>query len=296
MTLTDLVQQLLNAITLGGLYALVAIGYTQVYGIIRLINFAHGDLLMVGAYIGLLLFASVHFPWLFSLFLALLLTCMVGILMERSAYRPLRYAPRISLLITAIGVSFLLESGATVLFTGVPRSFIPMIPEMWRGQWKMGEITFPALSVITLGVIVISLLFTFWVIFRTKTGLAMRAIARDFETTMLMGVDANRVITLTFALGSTLAAISGILWAMRFPQIFPLMGVLPGLKAFIAAVMGGIGNVLGAALGGFLLALLEIFIPAFWPGLSGYRDAISFFILIGILLWRPKGLLGSTVE
>lgn len=124
----------------------------------------------------------------------------------------------------------------------------------------------------------------------------MRAIARDFETTMLMGVNANRIISLTFALGSTLAAIGGILWAMRFPQIFPLMGVLPGLKAFIAAVIGGIGNVLGAALGGFLLGMLEILIPAFWPELSGYRDAIAFFILIIILLWKPKGLLGSTVE
>ncbi|MHA2610825.1 MAG: branched-chain amino acid ABC transporter permease [bacterium JZ-2024 1] len=296
MSFADLIQQVLNGISLGGLYALVAIGYTLVYGIIRLINFAHGDLLMVGAYSALLLLMGVHLPWSVSIVLAVLITCLTAIVMERIAYRPLRYAPRISLLITAIGVSFFLESGGTVLFTGVPRSYSPVIPEGWRGQWKIGELTFPALSVITIILTVVALGVTFWVIFQTKTGLAMRAIAKDFETTMLMGVDADRVIVITFALGSVLAAIGGILWAMRFPQIFPLMGILPGLKAFIAAVLGGIGNVLGAALGGFLLGILEILIPAFLPGLSGYRDAISFFILIIILLWKPKGLLGSTVE
>jgi len=288
---TLLAQQLINGISLGSLYGLIAIGYTMVYGILRLINFAHGDVMMMGCYFafyGILMFSL---PWWASFFVAIILTAALGILIDRGAYRPVRNAPRISALITAIGVSFFLENLGLVVFGGRPKGF--HVPEMFTGIHEIGGVRVLEMHlwipVITLAVLTAILL----IIYRTRAGRAMRCISMDMETTKLMGVDINRIIAITFAVGSAAAAVGGILWAMRYPQINPLMGIIPGLKAFVAAVLGGIGNVTGAMVGGLLLGFAEILLVAIAPGLAGYRDAIAFAILIVILLFRPTGLLGQ---
>lgn len=263
----------------------------MVYGILRLINFAHGDVMMMGcffAYYGILMFSL---PWQFSFIIAIALTAILGIIIDRGAYRPVRKAPRISALITAIGVSFLLENAGIVVFGGRQKAFFR--PEMFDHIITFHGIRFLNLAIyvpiITLTLLGIILL----IIYRTKVGRAMRCISHDMETTRLMGVDVNRVIAITFAMGSAAAAAGGILWALKYPQINPLMGIIPGLKAFVAAVLGGIGNVGGAMIGGLILGLAEIMLVAIRPDLSGYRDAIAFGILIIILLFRPTGLFGE---
>jgi len=290
----DLLQQLANGVSLGSLYALVAIGYTMVYGIIRLINFAHGDVMMVGcylAYFGVLMF---HMPWQISWIVAIGLTSLLGVSIYVGAYRPLRRAPRISALITAIGVSFLLESLGLVIFGGRPKAF-PRPPILDIGLNLKGVyiMSFTIWIPVIAGVLLLCLVF---LVYKTKVGMAMRAVATDMETTSLMGVNIDRVIAITFAVGSALAAAGGIMWAIRFPQINPYMGIMPGLKAFIAAVFGGIGNIFGAMLGGFLLGMIEILVVAFMPHIAGYRDAIAFAILIAVLLFKPTGLLGEPLR
>jgi len=290
---TILLQQIINGISLGSLYALVAIGYTMVYGILRLINFAHGDLLMFAAYAaiyGMTLFAL---PWTLSFPLAVLLTGVMGILLDRAAYKPLRDAPRISLLISAIGASFLLENLALVMLGGVPKGF-PR-PEVFAKVIEVLGVRVQVLTIYTPLVTLVLLLGLLFIIYRTKVGKAMRAASKDFETTRLMGINLDRIIGITFLLGSMLAAAGGIMWAMKYPQVNPFMGVFPGLKAFIAAVLGGIGNILGAVVGGFLLGLGEILIVALVPGLAQYRDALAFFVLILVLLFRPTGLMGEPI-
>ena len=290
---TLLAQQLINGISLGSLYGLIAIGYTMVYGIIRLINFAHGDVMMMGCYFAFFGIMMFSLPWWASFFVAVILTAALGVLIDRGAYRPVRNAPRISALITAIGVSFFLENLGLVVFGGRPKGF--QVPEMFTGIYDVGGVRVLELHLwiplITLAVLAAILL----IIFRTRAGRAMRCISMDIETTKLMGVDINRIIAITFAVGSAAAAVGGILWAMRYPQINPLMGIIPGLKAFVAAVLGGIGNVTGAMVGGLLLGFAEILLVAIAPDLAGYRDAIAFGILILILLFRPTGLLGQKV-
>jgi len=286
-------QNIANSITLGSLYALIAIGYTMVYGILRLINFAHADLLMVAAYIafyGILLFTL---PWWLAFAIAIALTTLLGVGIEKAAYRPLRNAPRISVLISAIGVSFLLENLGIVVIGARPKSF-PR-PEALVWNVHAGNVSFLSLTVIIPLVTVLLLLLLTYMVQRTKIGIAMRAVSRDFETSSLMAVNVNKVISATFAVGSGLAAGGGILWSMQYPQIDPLMGVFPGLKCFIAAVMGGIGSIPGAMLGGFLLGFCEVFLVGFFPAASGYRDAFAFIILILILLFRPGGILGENV-
>ena len=449
MSVEMFIQHLTNALSLGALYGLIAIGYTMVYGILRLINFAHGDIFMLGAYmvffltisfmpvwvafalallavigiytamqgfskktplwfIGIcvvLLAGTVFFlyqqheiasqaaafiaaggsaadapktpdfrpPWVLAVVFAIGVTSAIGILVDRVAYRPLRDAPRISALISAIGVSFLIENAGVVIFTGMPKPVVqpealvtPILAEVqwltdsvlaidrvvpigpafkwafiallaylvflagknllkknrvWAKVYNVACICVGAYLIVTLAgmeagkvvatgkpvriiplavlvpiasfALVLGLLF---IIYRTKPGLAMRAISRDIETTRLMGVNVNRVIALTFGLGSALAAAAGIMWALRYPQIHPYMGILPGFKAFIAAVFGGIGSIQGAMLGGLLLGFIEIMIIAFFPTLSGYRDAFAFVLLIVILLKKPTGLLGEKLE
>ncbi len=263
----------------------------MVYGILRLINFAHGDVMMVGCYFafyGILLFAL---PWFYSFLLAIVLTALLGILIDRGAYRPVRNAPRISALITAIGVSFLLENLGLVLFGGRPKAFFR--PDIFSGLHVLGDIRILDLHLWTAAITLFLFGSIYVLIYRTKVGRAMRCIAFDMETTRLMGVDVNRIIAVTFAVGSAAAAAGGIMWAMRYPQINPLMGILPGLKAFVAAVLGGIGNVSGAMLGGLILGLIEILLVAVRPEMAGYRDALAFGILILILLFRPQGLMGT---
>jgi branched-chain amino acid transport system permease protein len=286
-----LLQQLINGLSLGSLYALLAIGYTLVYGILRLINFAHGDLLMVAAYLAVMGVGLFSWPWPVAFPLAVGLTGLLGVLLERGAYRPLRRAPRISLLISAIAASFLLENLALVLAGGRPKPF--PVPGAFSGTIIWGGLFIPRLSLLIPLTTALLLAVLFLIIYRTRVGRAMRAIALDLETVSLMGIDVNRIIALTFLLGSLLAGAGGVLWSMKYPQVNPFMGILPGLKAFIAAVLGGIGNVTGAVLGGLLLGLLEVLIVALFPTWAGYRDALAFTLLIALLLVRPTGLLGE---
>ena len=294
MDLLTFLQQLINGLSLGSLYALIAIGYTMVYGILRLINFAHGDLLMVSAYVAVMGVGLFAWPWPLAFGLALILTGLLGVLLERGAYRPLRRAPRISLLISAIAASFLLENLALVIAGGRAKPF--PVPEVCRGAISLSGLFIPRLSFLIPLATGVFLAGLFYIVYRTQVGRAMRAIALDLEMTGLMGIDVNRIIAFTFLLGSLLAGAGGVLWAMKYPQVNPFMGILPGLKAFIAAVLGGIGNVAGAVVGGLLLGMLEIMIVAFVPSWAGYRDALAFALLIVLLLARPTGLLGEALR
>ena len=291
MTLSILLQQLINGISLGSLYGLIAIGYTMVYGILRLINFAHGDVLMMGCYFAFYAILIFSLPWWASFLVAIGLTALLGVAIDRGAYLPVRKAPRISALITAIGVSFLLEHLGLVIFGGRAKPFYR--PPRFGLVFEWGEIRFIALTLWIPLITLFLVLGLLYIVYRTRTGRAMRAISRDMETVRLMGVDVNRITSITFALGSALAAAGGIMWALKFPQIDPYMGIIPGIKAFVAAVLGGIGNVAGAALGGLLLGVLEIMLIALMPSLAGYKDAFAFLILIGILLFRPIGIMGE---
>lgn len=289
-----LIQHFFNALMLGSLYGLIAIGYTMVYGILRLINFAHGDIFMLGAYFVFFGVTVFHMPWALAALFSVVATAAAGMMVDRVAYRPLRSAPRISALISAIGVSFFIENTCLVLFTGIPRP-------MPRLEWLVEVMQFGNIRLLPLMLIVPLVSFALvaallWMLYRTKPGLAMRAISKDIETTRLMGVRIDRIIALTFAIGSALAAAAGIMWALRYPQINPFMGVIPGFKAFIAAVCGGIGSVQGAMVGGLILGFMEIMIVAFFPVLSGYRDAFAFVLLILILFVKPTGLMGERLE
>jgi branched-chain amino acid transport system permease protein len=293
MDAVTFVQQMINGLSLGSLYALIAIGYTLVYGILRLINFAHGDLIMVAAYAAVMGVGLFAWPWLLAFGLAVGLTALLGVLLERGAYRPLRRAPRISLLISAIAASFLLENLALVIAGGRPKPF--PTPEWFAGAIVWGGLYIPRLSLLIPAVTAVLLAGLFLLIHRTQAGRAMRAIAHDLETVSLMGININRIISLAFLVGSLLAGAGGLLWAMKYPQANPFMGILPGLKAFIAAVLGGIGNLAGAVLGGLILGVLEIMIVALFPAWAGYRDALAFGLLILILLVRPTGILGESL-
>ena len=291
MTLTLFLQHLVNALALGSLYALIAIGYTMVYGILRLINFAHGDVFMLGAYLAFYGVALFLLPWWATFLIAIVFTALFGIALERAAYRPLRDSPRISVMISAIGASFLIESLAVVLFGGRPKGVA--VPDVMDVRLALGGVSVMSVSLViplsTFAILGVLL----WVVHRTKTGMAMRAVATDLDAARLQAIDVNRIISFTFGAGSLLAAWGGILWSYKYPQLNPLMGIMPGLKCFIAAVVGGIGNILGAVLGGFLLGVIELMVIAFLPTLSGYRDAFAFVLLIVVLLVKPSGLLGS---
>ncbi len=288
------VQHLLNGLTLGSLYALIAIGYTMIYGILRLINFAHSEIFMLGAYSVFWGVSLLHLPWAVALVFAVVAVAGLGVLVDRVAYRPLRDAPRISALISAIGVSFFLQNLTIVAFSALPR-------EVYRPPWLENVIMMGNVRVLPLTLVVPVLSFLLmlgliYIVYKTKPGLGMRAISKDIETSYTMGVPVNRIIALTFGIGSALAAASGIMWALRYPQLQPIMGVIPGFKAFIAAVVGGIGSIQGAVIGGLGLGLIEIMAVATFPELAGYRDAIAFVMLIGILLVKPTGLLGEKLE
>ena len=295
MTFETFFQHLANAVSLGSLYALIAIGYTMVYGILRLINFAHGDIFMIGAYFAFYLVTMFLMPWWVAFVVAIGLTCVFGIGVERVAYRPLRDYPRISIMISAIGVSFFLENLAIVVFGGRPKAF--PVPEIFNQVLVLGDVSITAVTFVIPVITIIVLFILLFIVNKTKTGMAMRAVSTDIEGARLMAIDVNRIISFTFGIGSLLAAVGGIMWGLKYPQLLPLMGIMPGLKCFIAAVFGGIGNIQGAVLGGFILGFMEILIIAFLPGLTGYRDAFAFILLIVILMVRPSGLLGKhTVE
>jgi branched-chain amino acid transport system permease protein len=294
-------QNFLNGIASGSIYALIALGYTMVYGILKLINFAHGDVFMLGSfmgYYGARMYASVtHQPgapapsWAMAgiiLVFAMLVCGTFGYLNERIAYRPLRSAPRIASLITAIGVSFFLEFGGQFVFGPDPK-FFPTLIEKHRLNF-FGVVT-TSYQVIVLVVALAFMVMLQYIIYGTKFGRAMRAVSFNFETASLMGIPTDRIISTTFILGSVLAAVAGILFGLAYPKIDPLMGIMPGLKAFVAAVLGGIGNVPGAMVGGLIIGVVEAFVAG--SSFSTYRDAIAFVILILILLFRPSGLFGK---
>ncbi len=294
MTLDLFFQHFFNALTLGSLYGLVAIGYTMVYGILRLINFAHGDLLMLGAYFVFYGSSLFMLPWGLAVIVAIIGASFIGILIDKVAYKPLREAPRISALISAIAVSFFIESLSVVIFTGLPKAVHQ--PEWLVEVFMFSNIRIMPLTLIIPFITALLVILLLYIVYRTKPGLAMRAISKDIETTRLLGVNVNKIIALTFGIGSALAAASGIMWALRYPQINPYMGIFPGFKAFIAAVFGGIGSIQGAVVGGLLLGFMEIMVIAFFPSLSGYRDAFAFVLLVAVLLVKPTGLFGKKLN
>ncbi len=291
--LSTYVQHLINGISLGSLYALIAIGYTMVYGILRLINFAHGDVFMLGVYLTYFGLTLTSLPWWLVFLLAPVLTGLAGVILERVAYKPLRGSTRITILISAIGASFLIQNLAIVVFGGRPRAF--PIPKMLNQVIRLRGVSINIVTFIIPAVTILLLIALTYFTKKTKTGLAMRALSKDYEAASLMGIDINKIISITFFMGSFLAAMGGILWGSRYPQLMPLMGSMPGIKSFIAAVVGGIGNITGAVFGGFILGLGEIMLVAFLPRLSGYRDAFAFVLLIVILLIKPSGLMGDKV-
>ncbi len=293
MDFTTFLQQMINGFSLGSMYALIAIGYTMVYGVLRLINFAHGDIMMVGAFLVYLAHAAgLSFPA--AVLVGVLGAILVGVLTDKVAYKPLREAPKISLLITAIGISFFLENLFNVLFGGVPRAF--PAPDYLTQVIHIGKLYLPTTALVIPVVTLLILAGVLWVLYRTKYGMAIRALAFDIPTVKLMGINADGIISLVFALGSALAAVGGIFYAISYPSIDPLMGIIVGLKAFAAAVLGGIGSVTGAVLGGFILGFTEILVVAAFPDLGGYKDAFAFFFLILVLLFRPTGIMGEDLE
>lgn len=295
MTFDVLVQQIANGIVLGSIYALVAIGYTITYGIIRLVNFAHNSIFMLSMYIAFVLINMLHVPWYISFVLVVLFTAFVGAATERVAYHRLRNrgAPGSSMKIAAIGVSYLIENLITVVFSGRPRQF-PQV-ELFTKTIQIGTIRLQRLALIVPVVVFILLIALLFVLNKTKSGLAMRAVSRDAVAARLMGVDVNKTIAFSFALGSGLAAVGAIIWGLRYPTIAPSIGSMPGMKSFIAAVIGGIGNVDGAVVGGFLLGIVEVMLVAFFPALTSYRDALSFAFLVIVLLIKPTGIIGEKI-
>lgn len=297
MDVTQALQLLVLGIALGGIYALIALGYSMVYGVLRLINFAHGDLIMVGAFIGYFVAKSpmaegLPLPVRFGLvFVSAMLGCaMLGVLIERCAYRPIRHQPRLTALITAIGVSLFLEYGGQIVFGATPRQDLPLWLTEQNPLMQIFAVQITDKHLLVLGGTFTLLALMRFLVLNTLFGKAMRAIAQDMTAAYLVGINVNRVIALTFALGSSLAAASGVMLAMSYPKIDPLMGLMPGIKAFVAAVLGGIGDLPGAVLGGFVLGLAETVVGYF---ASGLRDAVAFTILILILLLKPTGLLGK---
>ncbi len=291
MDFQTFLQQFVNALSLGSLYALIAIGYTMVYGILRLINFAHGDIFMVGGYLAFYGVSAYMMPWWLAVLVAIALTTVFGVGLERAAYRPLRDSPRISIMISAIGASFLIENLAIVLFDARPKAF--HVPEFFAQNFVLGGVHVASVSLIIPIVTGVILSVLLWMVHRTRTGMAMRAVSTDIEAARLMAIDVNKIVSITFAIGSALAAIGGIMWALKYPRLEPLMGIMPGLKCFIAAVIGGIGSIGGAVLGGLLLGIIELMTVAFLPELTGYKDAFAFVLLILVLLVKPTGLLGK---
>ncbi len=300
--LNQFLQQLINGLSLGSIYALIALGYTMVYGVLRFINFAHGDIYMVGAfsgfYLGRWLMTNMGMQSSITLGVLVLVGAMTicaaaGLLIERLAYRPLRNRPRLTVLITAIGVSLFLEYSGQVFFGADPKPFPPLIPDV---KIPAGFITVTSNQLIVLAVTIVLLVGLSFVVLKTKMGMAMRALSNNPTATSLMGINNNVIISFTFGLGSALAAAAGILASLNYPVINPLMGLLPGIKAFVAAVLGGIGNIPGAALGGLILGVAETLIVGYGDRINippSYRDAVAFVLLIGILLFKPSGLLGK---
>lgn len=292
----SILNNLINGISLGSVYAIIALGYTMVYGIAKMLNFAHGDIIMVGAYICFFtmsrLSSSLLVGAVAGTLLAMVVCTVLGVVIERLAYKPLRQAPSLAVLITAIGVSYFLQNSALLLWTSNPKSFRSVVG---TGSIKLmgGQITITYAALLTVIVCVVVMLGLTWFTGNTKMGKAMRACSEDKSAAQLMGIDVNTTISMTFAIGSALAAVAGVLFCSSYTNLMPTTGSLPGIKAFTAAVFGGIGSIPGALLGGILLGIIEIFAKAFNSNIS---DAVVFLVLIVVLLVKPTGLLGKVVR
>ena len=290
MTGLSLLNNLINGISLGSVYAIIALGYTMVYGIAKMLNFAHGDIIMVGAYVCFFATGQFGLPPIAGVLLAMVVCTILGMVIERLAYKPLRQAPSLAVLITAIGVSYFLQNSALLLWKSDPKVFTSVVP---GGSLTLGSVNITYVSLVTvLSCVVIMLVLSFFT-GHTKMGKAMRACSEDKAAAQLMGIDVNRTISMNFAFGSALAAVAGVLLCSTYPTLMPTTGSLPGIKAFTAAVFGGIGSIPGAMLGGILLGIIEIFAKAFNTNIS---DAVVFAVLIVVLLVKPSGLLGKTVR
>lgn len=288
-------QQVINGFILGSMYALVAIGFSLIYSILRLINFAHGDIVMIGAFVTLGLVTSGVVPFPGIILIVLLTGLILGVTIERIAFRPVRHAPQVTGFITSLALSILFQNLGILILTAQPRNFL--LPKYLQVIVEIGPISFRAIDVAIVLLSLILMLTLYVIVQRTRLGMAMRATAEKLEVARLMGINTNRVIMFAFAIGSGLAALAGLMWGGKYGQIDPLLGFIPGLKAFVAAVIGGIGSIPGAMLGGYLLGLGEIlFVGLLPPAYSGYRDAFVFGSLILILLVLPQGLLGQQTE
>lgn len=284
-------QQLINGLSLGSIYALIALGYTMVYGIIKLINFAHGDIYMVGAFVGYTAINSLHLSFLPALILSMVFCAVLGVAIERIAYKPLRNATRVAALITAIGMSYLLQNGMIYLVGSETRAF-PQVIE--NKVYEFAGLQVSQTQILIFGTTIILMLALQLIVQKSKMGKAMRAVSTDADAARLMGINVDNVISFTFALGSSLAGAAGVLVGLYYNSIEPMMGYAPGLKAFIAAVLGGIGIIPGAMFGGFTIGIIETLVSGY--GGSMIKDAVVYLILIIILIFKPSGLLGKNVK
>jgi branched-chain amino acid transport system permease protein len=288
----ELIQQLVNGISLGSIYALIALGYTMVYGIVRLINFAHGDVFMVGAFVGFYAITGLHLGFFPALLLAMVVCALLGVFIERIAYKPLRNATRIAVLITAIGVSLLIEYGMIYVRGAQPVAYPGTI--LPSKSIEVFGVTISSQALLILCTSIVLMIFLQLIVHKTKIGKAMRAVSYDAEAARLMGINVDNTISATFAIGSALAGAAGVIFGIYYIKIEPLMGIIPGLKAFVAAVLGGIGIIPGAMVGGLVLGVIESLVSGL--GYSLWRDGVAFIVLILILIFRPSGLFGKNVK
>ena len=287
MSLSTIIQHCLTGVSLGGAYALIAIGYTMVYCSLRLINFAHGDIFMMAGYF--MIFAMASLPWYIAIPVTLIGTVLLGVVIEKVAYKPLRSAPRMSIMISAIGVSYLLQNLATYLFTALPKGY-PEIPIL-KKIYQFGDVSASLVTFLTPVVTIVLVILLMQLINHTKMGMAMRAVSKDYDTAQIMGIKINTIISYTFVIGSLLAGIGSILYFTDRMTVYPYSGSLPGLRCFVAAVIGGIGSIPGAVVGGFILGMAETIITA--AGYSTFSDAFTFLLLVIMLLFRPTGIFGE---
>jgi branched-chain amino acid transport system permease protein len=285
--MTYLLQQSLNALQLGSIYALIALGYTMVYGILTMINFAHGDLFMVGAFLCFVAAVFLNLSFVPSLLFSMAGVALLGVIIEKWAYKPLREAPRVSAIITALGVGIFLEN-FTLALSPYPKHIPPLIA---HDMWTLGGVSISSLQILIILLSILLMILLDYIVQRTMVGMAMRAISWDKTIVPLMGVPLNRIISITFAIGTSLGGAAGVMYGLAYPVIDPYMGIMVGWKAFISAVVGGIGNIRGAMIGGFILGSVEILVAAFLP--STYRDVVAFALLLVLLIFRPYGILGK---
>ena len=290
--MTEFLQNCLTGLSIGSSYALIAIGYTMVYGILRLINFAHGDIFMMAGYFMIFFMSNLALPWYIAVPLVIIATALLGIIIDRIAYKPLRQAPRMSIMISAIGVSYFLENFATYLLSALPKSY-PAI-DFLNKKITIGEVSTSLVTFVTPVLTVLLVVVLLFIVNKTKVGIAMRAVSKDFEASQLMGIKINTVISFTFMIGCALAAIGSVLYFTPRPSVYPMVGSLPGLKCFVAAVFGGIGSIPGALLGGFLIGVCETFIKS--SAISEFSDVFTLILLILVLFIRPTGLFGEKLE